>query len=261
MESVSFSYELLLILFIVAFVAGTVDTLVGGGGLITIPVLILSGLSPLLALGTNKVQAVFGSGTASYMMLKKKKVLWKDVKHLMLYAFTGSLIGTIVVQFIDVSVLSFIIPLSLGLIGIYFLVAPVPHEHLGVAKISLSTYQKTAVPAIGFYDGIFGPGTGSFFTLASVSLRGKGIIKATAVAKTLNFATNFASVFVFVIAGKVVWLVAVVMIVGQFLGARVGAHLLFIVNPRYLRLMVVTMCFAMLIKYGIDKEWLNILFS
>lgn len=261
MESLSFSYELLLILFFVAFVAGAVDTLVGGGGLITIPVLILSGLSPLLALGTNKVQAVFGSGTASYMMIKKKKVLWKDVKHLMAYAFGGSLIGTVLVQFIDVSVLSFIIPLSLGLIGIYFLFAPVPHEHLGLAKVSLSTYKKTAVPVIGFYDGIFGPGTGSFFTLASVSLRGKGIIKATAVAKTLNFATNLASVFVFIIAGKVVWLVAVVMMLGQLLGARIGAHLLFIVNPNYLRLMVVSICFAMLIKYGIDMDWFSTFIS
>ncbi|HIC44622.1 MAG TPA: hypothetical protein EYO73_10190 [Sulfurimonas sp.] len=113
MEFTSISIEILIFLFLLATLAGLIDTLAGGGGLITIPALLISGVPPLMALGTNKVQAVIGSGTASYLMFKKKKVLFKNVKILMLYAFVGSMIGTIIVQFINVEILNFIIPIVL----------------------------------------------------------------------------------------------------------------------------------------------------
>ena len=108
-----FTYELMLILFAVAVFAGFIDTLAGGGGLLTIPALFLTGMPPLLALGTNKFQAFMGSGTASVMMLIKKKVTFKEVKYLMIMAFIGSAIGTICVQFIDVELLNFVIPIVL----------------------------------------------------------------------------------------------------------------------------------------------------
>lgn len=103
---------------------------------------------------------------------------------------------------------------------------------------------------------MFGPGTGSFFALAGVSLRGQGLIDATAIAKTLNFSTNIASLLVFLFVGKVVWLVGALMMVGQFCGAWCGAKFLFKINPGYLRLVVVAMCFAMLGKYVLSMGWL-----
>ena len=254
MEITGFTIGLLLFLFLAAFVAGFIDTLAGGGGLIALPALILSGIPTLSALGTNKLQGSMGTATATYVMLKTKKVSWENVKHLMLSAFIGSLLGTITVQYINTKALDFMIPIVLLFIAIYFLVAPQPQK-ADKPRISDSTYQKTIVPLIGWYDGMFGPGTGSFFALSGVSLRGHGLIDATAVAKTLNFSTNIASLIVFLAAGKVVWLAGIVMMLGQFFGAWGGSLCLFKINPKYLRVLVVVMCLGMLGKYAFSMGW------
>lgn len=255
MELVGYSTELLSFLFLAAFIAGFLDTLAGGGGLISLPALIISGIPPLAALGTNKLQGSMGTATATYVMLKTKKVRWEDVKLLMLSAFIGSLLGTIVVQFVNTELLYFVIPVVLLLTAIYFIATPQLQLADRQPRISDSLYRKAVVPTIGWYDGMFGPGTGSFFALSGVSLRGHGLINATAVAKTLNFATNFASLIIFLIAGKVVWAAGIVMILGQFAGAWSGSHCLFKMNPKYLRLIVVAMCLGMLGKYSLSMGW------
>ncbi|SHO46482.1 TSUP family transporter [Desulfopila aestuarii] len=248
MELAGFSLEILTILFCIAVVAGLIDTLAGGGGLIVLPALILTGIPPHYALGTNKLQGSMGTATATIMMLRKRRVHPQEVRTLMIAAFLGSVLGTVAVQFVDTDILSFVIPLVLTCIAIYFLFSPQPIQG-GKAVLSERSYQRFAVPAIGWYDGMFGPGTGSFFALAGVSLRGLGLIDATAVAKTLNFATNIASLFVFLLAGKIVWVVGLLMMVGQMLGAWAGSHVLFTINPKYLRLLVVAMCTGMMIRY------------
>lgn len=256
MELTGFTAELLIFLFFAAFIAGFLDTLAGGGGLIALPALMMSGIAPLSALGTNKLQGTMGTATATYMMLKNKKVRWDDVKFLMLTAFTGSVLGTIAVQFVNTDLLTLVIPAVLLMTAIYFLLSPLPQEEISMPRVSKSIYQKIIVPTIGWYDGMFGPGTGSFFALAGVSLRGHGLIDATAVAKTLNFSTNIASLIVFLFAGKVVWLVGLLMMIGQFVGAWGGSLCLFRINPKYLRLIVVVMCFGMLTKYVFSMGWL-----
>lgn len=248
MEFAGYPFDILIFLFLIATVAGLIDTLAGGGGLIVLPALIVSGISPHYALGTNKLQGSMGTATATFMMIKKRRVRPHEVKQLMTAAFLGSVMGTVAVQFINTKVLSFIIPVVLSAIAVYFLVAPQP-VHGADPKISDSAYKRFVVPAIGWYDGMFGPGTGSFFALAGVSLRGLGLIDATAIAKTLNFATNIASLFVFLLAGKIVWVVGLLMMIGQMLGAWAGSHALFAINPKYLRLLVVAMCLGMLVKY------------
>lgn len=249
METLPFSPELLLLLFLVATVAGCMDTLAGGGGLITLPALILAGLPPLQALGTNKLQGSMGTATATLMMLRHRRVTWNDVKLLMLTAFAGAALGSLLVQFLDTAFLGFVIPVILACIGIYFLFAGKLLETVRPVKMGLGTYRGLVVPAIGFYDGMFGPGAGSFFSLAGVSLRGNDLLTATAVAKTLNFATNFASLLIFMLAGKVVWLAGLVMMTGQATGAWVGSHILFRINLQYLRILIVLVCMAMLTRY------------
>ncbi|WP_121627899.1 TSUP family transporter [Poseidonibacter antarcticus] len=251
------TYELMIILFAVAVFAGFIDTLAGGGGLITIPALILTGMPPLLALGTNKFQAFIGSGTASVMMLRKKKITFNEVKYLMLMAFVGSVIGTICVQFIDVKLLNFVIPIVLLLIGVYFLFMPKASNIESKAKITEKTYQYTAVPFIGFYDGMFGPGTGSFLSLSAIALRGIELIKATAMAKTMNFATNIGSVIIFLIYGQVIFSIGILMMLGQMIGAYIASHFLLRINPLHLRIIVIAMCFLMLIKYSFQMGWLG----
>lgn len=241
-----FSFEILALLFLVAVCAGLLDTLAGGGGLITIPALVLAGVSPLVALGTNKLQGCVGTATSSFLLLKRKKIYWEELRWLMLAAFLGSVVGTIVIQFVDTAVLSFMIPCVLVIIAVYFIASPYLKFDTTRPRISESAYKKVVMPVIGAYDGMFGPGTGSFFALAGVSLRGLELIKATAIAKPLNFATNLASLAVFLIAGQVYWTAGFVMMIGQALGAWIGSHYLYKVNPALLRLIIVTVCLLMM---------------
>lgn len=244
-----FALETLLFLFFAAAIASFLDTLAGGGGLITIPALVVSGVPPLAALGTNKLQSSMGSGTASFLLFRRRKILWPDIKPLMLMAFVGSVAGGLLVQFINVEALGFIIPLVLFLIAIYFIVAPYVKLETDSPRLSDKTYKNTVIPLIGIYDGMFGPGTGSFFAAAGVSLRALELIKATATAKPLNFATNIASLIVFIFAGQVVWIAGIAMMFGQVLGAWFGSHYLFKVNPKLLRILIVTLCLIMLGQY------------
>ncbi|BCE02387.1 TSUP family transporter [Marinicellulosiphila megalodicopiae] len=243
--------EILIVLFFVAMLAGMIDTLAGGGGLLTLPALMIAGLPPITAIATNKLQSVIGTGTSTLMMFKNKKVAFKDVKLLMLLSFFGSLMGAMLVLIINTDALEFLIPCILFLILIYFLFAPnlASLENKTTSQKQNRIYTYIAVPLIGMYDGVFGPGTGSFFSAATVGLAGKNLRSATAAAKTFNFSTNLAALLIFIIAGKTAWLVGIVMMGGQALGAWLGSHLLFKIDVKYLRALVVLMCALMLAKY------------
>jgi uncharacterized membrane protein YfcA len=249
MEIAAFLPETLILLFAVALFAGCLDTLAGGGGLIVLPALLLAGIPPLQALGTNKMQGTMGTAMASYMMVRHSRVQWRDVKLLMLSAFIGAGIGSVAVQFMNTDNLNFIIPLVLLIIAVYFLFSGRLLNTINPARISSSAYRFAVVPLIGSYDGLFGPGTGSFFALAGVALQGKSLLEATATAKTLNFATNIASLVIFIMAGKIIWMAGLVMMLGQAIGAWMGSHILFRINQLYLRLLIVCICIAMLIRY------------
>jgi uncharacterized membrane protein YfcA len=245
----SFAPEMLALLFFVALFAGCIDTLAGGGGLIVLPALILAGLPPLQALGTNKLQGSMGTFTATLMMLRHRRVQWRSVRLTMFTAFLGAASGSIVVQFIDPGFLSLVIPLVLIVTAVYFLFAGKLLEAGTRARMSPSLYRTVVAPAIGLYDGMFGPGAGSFFALSGVALQGKTLLDATAIAKTLNFATNLASLLVFLAAGQIVWTIGLVMMAGQASGAWLGSHILFRIDPQYLRVVIVLICVAMLARY------------
>ena len=157
------SYELLLLLFSVAAVAGFVDSIAGGGGLITIPALLSVGFPPVQALATNKLQACGGSFSASYYFVSRGAVKLKDVRLAIAMTFIGSTVGTVLVQLIDAGVLEQLIPFLLIGIVLYFLFSPRVGDSDSRQKISLAVFSCTAAMAIGFYDGFFGPGTGVIF--------------------------------------------------------------------------------------------------
>ena len=257
MEIAQFWIELLSFLFVIAIVAGLIDTLAGGGGLISLPALILAGIPPLAALGTNKLQGSMGTATATYLMFRNRRISYQESKPLMQSVFIGASIGAITVQFINTDVLSFIIPMVLLLIVVYFIASPLMKKKSNKNHLSNRAYKNRVVPAIGFYDGMFGPGTGSFFALAGVSCKGHDLITSTAIAKSLNFATNVASLIVFFTAGHIVWVIGIIMMLGQLIGAYFGAHFLFKIKPSYLRMIVVIMSTSMLIKYSYSMGWLN----
>ncbi|MGB3752081.1 MAG: TSUP family transporter, partial [Arcobacteraceae bacterium] len=147
-------------------------------------------------------------------------------------------------------------PIVLLLIGIYFIFMPKATSLDTKPKMIEKTYKLTAVPIIGFYDGMFGPGTGSFLSLSAIALRGIELIKATAMAKTMNFATNLGSVLVFLVYGQVIFVVGVLMMIGQAIGAYIASHFLLKINPLHLRILVIVMCFLMLVKYSFQMGWL-----
>lgn len=242
------TWQALLILGVVALAAGFLDTLAGGGGLLTVPALLLAGVPPLPALGTNKLQGSFGTGMASYQVIRRSHVCWREVRVPVLWAFLGSAAGAIGVQFIDTDSLAVIIPIVLAVIAAYFLFVPKSHEPPAHPRLSHSAYEATVVPGIGAYDGAFGPGTGSLFALSGVALRARPLVQSTAIAKTLNFATNVAALVVFIVAGQMLWVVGGVMIVGQLVGAYLGSHVLFRVNPLVLRALIVVVSIGMLIR-------------
>ena len=243
------SIEMLMFLFAASVVAGTMDTMVGGGGLITLPSLMLTGLSPINALGTNKLQGCVGTGTATFLLLKRSKIRWRHIKPLFIAAFVGSVIGTVAVQFMSQHSLSLAIPVVLVvIIGYFLLYNPSKTKNFSI-KVGAKKFTWLVVPGIGFYDGMFGPGTGSFFSFANVLLRRAKLVAATATAKPLNFATNVSSLMVFILFGNVVWHVGLVMMLGQAVGAWLGVHLLYRVNPQYLRAFVIAVCLLMLAKY------------
>ncbi len=245
--------ELIALLFSAAVLAGFLDTLAGGGGLITVPVLLLSGMPMIETLGTNKLQGSMGTFTASLMMFRKKQVTFRDVRILFVCAFIGSVIGTFTVLILHVEVLELLIPIVLTFIALYFLFVPNAGEVERKAYMGPLTYRLTAVPVIGWYDGFLGPGTGSFFSVAGVALRGQTLLRSTATAKIMNFATNIGSLIVFIWGGKIVWLVGLLMMVGQAIGAWLGAHSMIQGGTRLIRPLIVVMCLLMLARYGWDR--------
>ena len=248
MDIANFSLEILAFLFLIGVLAGFLDTLVGGGGLLAVPALLLSGIPPIYVLGTNKFQGSMGTGIATFLLFRKKKLDWQSVKNLMIASFIGSVIGGIIVQFVDTEILSFVIPIVLVIIAIYFIVSPKPRV-ISSSSNSDKRFESYAVPGVGFYDGMFGPGAGSFFVMIGVMLKKLEIIQATILAKPLNFASNIAGFIVFFIFGHIAFIVGLVMMLGQFIGSFFGTHYLLKANPKVIRILIVISSLAMLAKY------------
>lgn len=256
MNEFDFGLDLLFILFIAGGFAGFIDALAGGGGLITIPALLIAGLPPLQAIATNKLQGVAGTLTSSITVYKKKVITKQDVFLLFFASLFGATLGAFVLLFIDAEKLQIIIPIVLVSIALYFIFSPKMDDNVKTQpKISRALYRYVAVPIIGFYDGILGPGTGSFFATAGVALRGQNLIKSTSIAKFLNLASNLASLIVFIFSGDVIWLIGGVMIIGQIIGGYFGSLAIVNGGTKYIRPLIIVMCFAMTGKY-IYSIWL-----
>ena len=253
MDIANFSIEILTFLFFVGVVAGFLDTLVGGGGLLAVPALLLSGIPPIYVLGTNKFQGSMGTGIATFLLFRKKKLDWNSVKSLMFASFIGSIVGGVIIQFVDTQFLSFVIPIVLVFIAIYFIISPKPKSTVGNSKPN-KKFELFAVPVVGFYDGMFGPGAGSFFAMTGVMLKKLEIIQATILAKPLNFASNIAGFIVFFSFGHIAFLIGLLMMMGQMIGAFFGTHYLLKANPLIIRLLIVIISISMLIKYMLSQS-------
>src|SRR5690606_12646719 len=148
-----------------------------------------------------------------------------------------------------------VVPIVLAAIAVYFIAMPKRPDRDVEPRLGLAPYNGLVVPGIGFYDGAFGPGTGSFFTAAGVGLRGQRLVPASAQARMLNFDTNVASLVVFALGGKMVWLVGGVMAIGSVSGAYLGAFAVSKGGARLIRPIIVVMCLGMLVQYLWKQGW------
>ncbi|MDE9480223.1 sulfite exporter TauE/SafE family protein [Xenorhabdus bovienii] len=266
MEWSLLSPEIYGFLFLVAIVAGFIDSIAGGGGLLTIPALLSVGVSPVQALATNKLQAVGGSFSASLYFIRRGAVDWRSQRFAIAMTLLGAMLGALLVQFVSPDFLRYLLPVLVIIIGLYFLLVPNIGAEDRPRRLGPLAFGCLAGGGIGFYDGVFGPGTGSFLALSYVMLYGYNLAKATAHAKVLNFASNIGSLGFFILGGQVLWLLGLVMLIGQMIGARLGAGLVLSRGQKMIRPMLVTISFLMSIKLLHDhhgdtiRSWLAFYF-
>jgi uncharacterized protein len=240
------------VLFATGLVAGFVDSIAGGGGLITVPVLLSVGLGPQETLGTNKLQATFGSGSAAWHYAAAKTVPIKDCSRGFGFSFVGAALGALVVQQLDPSFLRGAIPFLLIAVALYTLFKP----QLGSAdlhpRMPHSWFDLLFGLGIGFYDGFFGPGTGTFWTMAYMLGLGFNMARATGYTKVMNFASNLSSLAFFLLGGKVYFGAGLVMGLGQLAGARIGAKMVIARGTRFIRPIFIAVVLALTIKLAYD---------
>jgi uncharacterized membrane protein YfcA len=242
-----------LILLGAAFLAGFVDSIAGGGGLIALPALLLAGFSPVEALGTNKLQGLFGSGSATVAYARKGHVDLKTQLPSAALSALGSALGAILATAIPGEAFRAFLPFLLIAIALYFAFKPNMGDVDRARRLPPFLFGLLIVPLIGFYDGVFGPGAGSFFMLAFVALAGYGLLKATAHTKLLNFASNIGGFAIFALVGVISWKVGLMMGAAQFAGAQAGSRLAMKNGARLIKPLLVATCVALAAKLLLES--------
>ena len=244
---------MLMLLFVAGLAAGFVDAIAGGGGLITVPALLWAGLPVQLALGTNKLQAACGTLLAVTRFARAGWIAWRDVRLAIAVTFVFAALGAWAVTLLSKDLLKTIVPWLLLAVAVYALLSPRLGLQRRVARISANAFAILGGTLLGFYDGFFGPGTGSFWTIALLSLRGYELTRATAFTKVVNLTSNVASLLVFLWAGSVVFKLALVMIAGQLIGARLGSGLVLKHGAPFVRVVFLGVVFALTAKLLWDQ--------
>ncbi|MHB0777580.1 TSUP family transporter [Halomonas sp. WWR20] len=242
-----FGLSLGVILFLVigAMVAGFIDSICGGGGLISIPVLMLGGLNPAQAIAANKLQGAFGALASTHYFYNKKILDWHTMKSMFLGAMAGGALGTLTLNFLGNALLEKILPFLLIAMAIYFMISRDVNDISQKAKISLPMLGCFVVPFVGFYDGFFGPGAGSFYMMALIALAGMSVTKALAYSRALNLTSNMVSLIIFIALGKMVWVAGVAMSIGEVVGVYMGSSLVHRKGVRLVKPLLVTACVCM----------------
>jgi len=245
----------LVFLCVAALLAGVVDAIAGGGGLLTLPSLLVTGLPPHVALGTNKGQSVFGAFAALVRFGRAGLLDKRLAKVSFPFGLGGSFAGAALVLLVKPEVLKPLVLVLLVAVAVFltFRRAPPPSDRPepGPRPRALAIGALIAL-AIGTYDGFFGPGTGTFLIVAFSTLLGHGLVHASADAKVVNFASNLAAVALFTLKGVVLWRVALPMAVAQFAGGWIGAHLAVKGGDKLVRKVVLAVVMALALKLARD---------
>lgn len=238
----------LLLLFAAGLLGGFIDSIAGGGGLITVPTLLWVGLPPQLALGTNKAQSSCGTTLAVMRYARAGLVSWGEVRLAVLLSFIGSAVGAWTLTLISNDVLRVIIPWMLLAVVIYVALSPRLGLAESKARLDAVVFSWLFGLSLGFYDGFFGPGTGAFWILALVALLGQELTRANAYTKAVNLASNVGSLIVFACLGHVAVLPAAVMVAGQMIGVRLGTGLVLKHGAAFIRVVFLVVVLGIVLR-------------
>jgi len=236
-------------LMLAAFAAGFIDSVAGGGGLILVPSFILAGLPPQVALGQEKIVSTLGTLAAIRNFVRNKKVIWGAVGSGIPAGLIGSYVGAEAILYFDTETVGKII-IALLPVGIALSFFPKRDTHVhdeNISKAKLFVGVPLAVFVIGFYDGFFGPGTGSFLILALHYLLRFDLIAASATSKLFNFSSNIGALVAFMLAGKVLYMLALPLVAMNLLGNHVGSGSALKYGPKLVR---ITLSGSMLLLMG-----------
>lgn len=237
--------QVIIFLLVAAFMAGWVDAIGGGGGLIQFPALLfgLPNATPAQLLGTNKASSIFGTAGATTTYYKKMPSEVKSTIPMAIIAFVGSLAGAIFSSNLPRNSFEPIVFVVLIVVGTWILLSP----NIGSVKISKNSSRKFVMILggilIGFYDGAFGPGTGAFLIALFVGVFGKDYLSASAGAKVVNLATNLGAVIIFALAGAIIWKLALLMASANFMGGIFGAKTAIGKGSKFVKIIVATVAF------------------
>ncbi len=240
--------EVLLPLFGAGLCAGFVDSVAGGGGLISVPALLWAGLPPQVALGTNKLQSSAGTIIAVRHYLLSGLVNGREVVWAIVVTFGFAVLGTLALTRISNGTLVRVVPWLLLGVAVYALFSPRFVRGGTSPRLGTAPFAWIGGASLGFYDGFFGPGTGAFWTLGWIALRGKDLLGATAATKVVNLTSNLAALCVFIPLGLVRYDLAGAMIGGQLLGARLGSGMAVRHGAPFIRWIFLAVVFVMVTK-------------
>ncbi|WP_295840109.1 TSUP family transporter [uncultured Microbacterium sp.] len=221
----------LVLLLVAAGVAGWVDAVVGGGGLIQLPALVIAvpkDVATPFILGTNKLSSFFGTLSASWVYLRKIKVQLVLLAPLVVGAFAGSAVGAALSRFVPREVLTPVVLVAVVAVGLYTLLKPkmgLHHEPRHDRPTAIAWRAGAIGLLVGFYDGILGPGTGSFFVILIVGVLGYGFLQASVNAKIANLTTNLAALAVYGVHGEIILVLGLAMAALNITGGFIGAHM------------------------------------
>ncbi|MCF6128160.1 TSUP family transporter [Flavobacterium sp. AS60] len=247
---------IIILLCIASFFAGFVDAIVGGGGLIQTPVALI--LMPNLAvssiIGSLKIPAFSGTSFAANQYLKKVDMNWKLLSIMAIVAFASAFLGSHLLTKVHNDFMKPLLLVVLTLIAIYTFTK----KDFGIHQVKEHTVKRQLLLAVcmsivlGFYDGFIGPGTGSFLVLGFVSVLGFDFLNASANAKMINLATNFGSICLFVLKGKIIWAFALPMAICNAIGGWIGAKLAIKKGNGFIRIFFLIVVIGTLIRFGYD---------
>jgi uncharacterized protein len=236
------------VLILTGFLAGLVDSMAGGGGMITLPVLLSLGLPPTDALGTNKLQSSFGSASSTFHYARGGLIDLQSCVPGILFTLAGAALGSTVTQLMRPEYLAHAIIVLLVICLVYTLFKPkLGAEDIHPRMSRLGFYALFGI-LLGFYDGFFGPGTGAFWAMAFMLGLGYNLTRATAHTKAMNFTSNITSLVVFILGGHVVYKFGLLMGCGQMFGARVGSKLVMKRGSRFVRPIFITAVSILIVR-------------